>query len=91
MRPIALQTLFAEQVHMDRAAKLIERIPAIVSLATRVDGIYCQARTQEATAALKAIAFDSKYQILQRCVYQIEAAKEDNLPTNEQRGASCCT
>ena len=29
MLPIALQTLFAEQVHMDRAAKLIERIPAI--------------------------------------------------------------
>ena len=84
MLPTALQTLFSEQIHMDRAARLIERIPAIIPLAARVDGIYFAARSEETTNALKALAFESKYDITQRDVYQIKAARVDNLPRNAQ-------
>ena len=45
MLPISLQCLFAEQVHMDRAMRLVERLPHLVPLAARVDGIYVAARS----------------------------------------------
>ena len=35
MLPIALQCLYAEQIHMDRSMRLIERLPDIVPLAAR--------------------------------------------------------
>ena len=47
MLPLAIQCLFAEQIHMDRAMRLIERVPNIVPLAARVDGVYFAARGAE--------------------------------------------
>lgn len=84
MLPLALQTLFAEQVHMHRAMKLIEKVPRLVPLAARVDGIYF-AGSAEATTELKALAFDCKYALSQRSVYQLKDARIDNLPQNNQQ------
>ena len=61
-----------------------EKILAILPIAARVDGIYFTGRTPEAVTALKALAFDQKYDISQRNVYQIKSAKVENLPQNEQ-------
>ena len=84
MLPIALQCLYAEQIYMDRAMRLIERVPNIVPLAARVDGVYFAARSAEATTELKSLAFDHTYGISQRSVYQIKAARTDHLPRNAQ-------
>ena len=71
MLPIAIQCLYAEHIHMGRAMRLIERVPNIVPLAARVDGIYFAARNAYATTELKALASDHTYGISQRSVYQI--------------------
>ena len=84
MLPLSLQTLFAEQVHMARAARLLDRIPCILPLAARVDGIYFAARTKDAVDEWKAVAFEHKYAISERYAYPLKDAKVENLPCNAQ-------
>ena len=84
MLPILLQPNFAEQVHMAKAARLLDRLPCILPLAARTDGIYFAARTDAAVDELKALAFEHKYAISERYVYQFKDAKAENLPGNAQ-------
>ena len=61
---------------MGRAMRLIERVPSVVPIATRVDGIYFAARTAAATAELNALAFGHTHSISQRNIFQIKAARK---------------
>ena len=40
MLPLSLQCRFSECLRMEKAIRLLERVPKIIPLAARVDGIY---------------------------------------------------
>ena len=56
MLPLALQCRCQAALLMERSARLIERIPRIIPLAARVDGIYFSSKHAESVTELEALA-----------------------------------
>jgi hypothetical protein len=85
MLPVSLLCLFDEQRRMHRARQLVARVPKIVPLGCRVDGLYFVG-PEAAVQALKAICAGEQYDCIQRPVYQFkEANKWKDVPICSQR------
>ena len=84
MLPLALQCRFQEALLMERAARLIERIPRIVPLAARVDGIYFSSSHADAVTELEALASRHQYSVTERPVFKMKEADWGCLPINVQ-------
>ena len=69
---------------MEKAMRLIEKIPRIVPIAARVDGIYFKADDESTMLQLEAIASRHRYPVSDRCTYQIKNAKLGGAPVNPQ-------
>ena len=90
MLPVSLLCLFDEQRRMYRARQMVAKVPKIVPLGRRVDGLYFVG-PEEAVTELKAIA-DQKYDCIQRDVYQFKNATWKDVPIcsqREGRGRDC--
>ena len=92
MLPVALLSLFDEQVHMHRARQLVAKVPAIVPLGAYVDGLF-YVGPPEADLALRALAEAEQYEHVGAMVYKF---KQNNtwrqVPQCEQmsgRGRQC--
>ena len=75
MLPVSLLCLFDEQRRMHRARQLVARVPKIVPLGCRVDGLYFVG-PEAAVQALKAICAREQYDCIQRPVYQFKEANQ---------------
>ena len=84
MLPLAPQCRFTEALHMEQAIRLMERLPRIVPLAARVDGIYWTTDCPESAAELHEIAAEHRYSISQRPVYKMKDCRMDKMPVNAQ-------
>ena len=60
---------------MENAIRLFERLPKIISLAARVDGIYWTTHCEESKHKLHQLADEHKYNISQRNVYCMKRCK----------------
>ena len=63
MLPFALQCRFTEALQMEKAIRLMERLPRIVPLVARVGGIYWAAGCLESTIDLHELAAGHRYNI----------------------------
>ena len=63
---------------------MLERLPKIIPLAARVDGIYWTTHCEESKHKLYQLADEHRYNISQRNVYCMKRCKIDSLPVNEQ-------
>ena len=84
MLPLALQCRFQEALLVERAARLIERIPRIIPLAARVDGIYFPSKHADSVTELEALASRYQYSVTERYVFKMEKADWGSLPANSQ-------
>ena len=85
MLPVSLLCLFDEQRRMYRARQLVAKVPKIVPLGCRVDGLYFVG-PEDAVTTLKAICKDEQYDCIQRDVYQFKQVKEwKEVPICSQR------
>ena len=69
---------------MEKAIRLMERLPRIVTLAARVDGIYWTTDCPESAAELHELAAGHRYNINQRPVYKMKDCRMDKMPVNAQ-------
>ena len=69
---------------MERAARLIERIPRIIPLAARVDGISFSSKHAESVTELEALASRHQYSVTERSVFKMKQADWGSLPANSQ-------
>ena len=84
MLPLALQCRFSECLRMEKAIRLLERVPKIIPLAARVDGIYWTSQCEESKRRLVELADEHRYSISRRNVYCMKRCNIDSLPVNEQ-------
>ena len=84
MLPLALQCRFTEALRMEKAIRLMERLPRIIPLAARVDGIYWTTECPESAIDLHELAAEERYSISQRPVYQMKECRMDRMPVNAQ-------
>ena len=68
MLPFALQCRFTEALRMEKAIRLMERLPCIIPLAASVDGIYWATECLESAIELHEFAAGECYSISQRPV-----------------------
>ena len=71
MLPLSRQCKFSECLRMEKAIRLLERVPKIIPLAARVDGIYWTTYCEESRRRLYQLADEHKYNISQRNVYNM--------------------
>ena len=69
---------------MEKAIRLMERLPRIVPLAARVDGIYWTTECPDSAAELHELAAEYRYSISQRPVYKMKDCRMDKMPVNAQ-------
>ena len=84
MLPFALQCRFTEALRMEKAIRLMERLPRIIPLAARVDGIYWTTECSESAIELHELAAGECYSISQRPVYKMKDCRMDKMPVNAQ-------
>ena len=84
MLPFALQCRFHEALLMERAMRIIEKLPSIVPVAARVDGIYFAAADTHALMELEVAALKERYPISEMPVYQIKDCDIKDAPHNPQ-------
>ena len=84
MLPLALQCRFHEALLMEKAMRIIEKIPRLVPIAARVDGIYFKATDEPSMLQLEAVASRHRYPVTERCTYQIKNAELGSVPVNPQ-------
>lgn len=84
MLPVSLLCLFDEQRRMYRARQLVAKVPKIVPLGCRVDGLY-YVGPEEAVAELRSICAEEQYDCIQRPVYQFKDCKWKDVPICSQR------
>ena len=83
MLPVSLLCLFDEQRRMYRARQLVARVPAIVPLGCRVDGLFFVG-PEAAKEQLRRLCSEEKYPCLQTDVFQFKQAKWKEVPEREQ-------
>ncbi len=84
MLPVSLLCLFDEQRRMYRARQLVARVPKIIPLGCRVDGLYFVG-PEDAVTELEAICGE-QYDCIQCLVYQFkEGVKWKEVPICSQR------
>ena len=92
MLPVALLSLFDEQVHMHRARHLVAQVPAIVPLGVNVDGLF-YVGPPEADLALRALAEAEQYEHIDATVFNFKTNNTwRQVPQCEQmsgRGRQC--
>ena len=81
--PIALLSLFDEQIHMHRARQIVAQVPAIVPLGAYVDGLFYTG-TKEAQSALKALANKERYRHIDATVFDFKPSLWNRVPQCEQ-------
>ena len=64
--------------------RIIEKLPRIVPLAARVDGIYFAANDKNALMELENAALKERYPISEKSVYQLKDCEIRNMPNNPQ-------
>ena len=69
MLPLALQCKFQEVLLVEMAARILEKIPAAIPLAARVDGIYFAVRNPDQLNEVEALAAHHTYSVSQRQVF----------------------
>ena len=84
MLPFALQCRFAEALQTERVIRLMERLPRIIPLAARVDGIYWTAECLDSAIELHELAAEHRYDISRRPVYKMKECRMDKMPVNAQ-------
>ena len=84
MLPIALQCKFNEVLLMERAMRILEKIPTAIPLAARVDGIYFAYQNESTLHKVEDAADKNKYPISDRGVFQIKDEPNKEIPTNPQ-------
>ena len=60
--------------------RIIEKIPRLVPIAARVDGIYFKATDEQTMLQLEAVASRHRYPVSERCTYQIKNAELGSAP-----------
>ena len=66
-------------------ARILEKIPAAIPLATRVDGIYFGVRGPDQLHEVEALAARNTYSVSQRPVFCLKDCKINNMPINPQQ------
>ena len=84
MLPFSLQCWFAEALRMEKAIRLMERLPRIIPLAARVDGIYWTTECIESAIELHELAAEHRYSLSQRPVYKMKGCRMGKMPMNAQ-------
>ena len=84
MLPVSLLCLFDEQRRMYRARQLVARVPRIVPLGCRVDGLYFVGPS-DARQELEALCKSEQYDCIQSDVYQFKDALPKEVPICSQR------
>ena len=78
MLPLALQCRFTEALLMEKAIRLIERIPRIMPLAARVDGIYWTTECLDSAIELHELVAEERYSMSRRPVYNMKEPQSKN-------------
>merc|ERR1712102_179236 len=84
MLPSALQCRFTEALLMEKAIRLMERVPRIIPLAARVDGIYWTTECLDSAIELHELAAEERYSMSRRPVYKMKECRMDRMPVNPQ-------
>ena len=69
MLPLALQCKFQEVLLVEMAARILEKIPAAIPLAARVDGIYFAVQNHNQLHEAEALAARNTYPVSKRQVF----------------------
>ena len=69
---------------MEEAIRLMERLPRIIPLAARVDGIYWTTECLDSAIELHELAAGHRYGISQRPVYKMSECRMEKMPVNAQ-------
>ena len=69
---------------MEKAIRLMERIPRIIPLAARVDGIYWTTECLDSAIELHELVAEERYSMSRRPVYKMKECRMDKMPVNAQ-------